>query len=360
MKSENLKYIDALRGIAILMVMIHHTAQKGVLPMPHFLSVFLSLGTRGVQLFFIASAFTLFRSYQFRNIIEAHPIRNFYIRRWFRIAPLYYIAMFFYVIVYHYDLPYWLGKQLYITNDNILSNLFFLHGINPYWINSLVPGGWSITVEMFFYAMFPLLFYKIKNANHALIFLNISLVFKLFSQEVLNHIITLRSTYLWREFLFYYFPSQLPVFAMGICMYFLIEKKININELSKKAIGLFLVLLPMQVGLSLDFLYFNHLIFAIIFVLFGWLLSSGYLSFFTNFLFRYVGKISFSLYIVHFMVISWLEYFQLLHFSEQYGVDFILRFLLVLVFSVLISTITYLVIETPFQSFGKKIIKKLS
>ena len=55
-KLGKLHYIDAMRGIAILMVVIHHSAQQGTVKMPHGLSVFLSLGTRGVQLFFIASA----------------------------------------------------------------------------------------------------------------------------------------------------------------------------------------------------------------------------------------------------------------------------------------------------------------
>lgn len=31
----------------------------------------------------------------------------------------------------------------------------FVHGFHPQSINSVVPGGWSIAVEMTFYAVFP-------------------------------------------------------------------------------------------------------------------------------------------------------------------------------------------------------------
>lgn len=48
-----------------------------------------------------------------------------------------------------YNLSYWQASQPNITIGNVISN-FYCHGLSPYWINSLVPGGWSITVEMFF------------------------------------------------------------------------------------------------------------------------------------------------------------------------------------------------------------------
>ena len=38
--------------------------------------------------------------------------------------------------------------------DN-LSTAFFLHGLHPEAINSVIPGGWSIAVEMTFYLFFP-------------------------------------------------------------------------------------------------------------------------------------------------------------------------------------------------------------
>lgn len=357
-KLEKLNYIDALRGLAILMVLIHHSAQQGIVQMPHVLSVLLSLGTRGVQLFFIASAFTLFRSYQNRNGMEQSPLQNFYIRRFFRIAPLYYLGILYYIIRISFDLPYWLGNQPYVSKSNIISNVFFVHGFSPYWINSLVPGGWSIAVEMLFYALFPFLFTKIKSIHSAFIFLNITLLFKLVFQEYFTYFPFISEPYLWREFLFYYFPCQLPIFALGIILFFLIEDSSTIKLVSPKVIFLFMILLVSQVGSTFDFLYFNHLVFGVFFVIFGVVLSKGKLSFICNPILKYIGKISFSMYIIHFIVISWLAKFHLMDFCQHYFLNFSLRFLLILSVSVFISTLTYHLIEIPFQNLGKKIISK--
>ena len=48
---------------------------------------------RGVELFFVVSALTLCLSSAARSNREALPTLNFYIRRFFRIAPMFYIAI---------------------------------------------------------------------------------------------------------------------------------------------------------------------------------------------------------------------------------------------------------------------------
>ncbi len=356
-KIEKLHYIDAIRGIAILMVLITHTAQQGVVKVPNELSVIFSLGARGVQLFFIASAFTLFRSYKSRGV-ERRPRENFFIRRFFRIAPVFYLGILYYIIRIKFDLPFWLGQQSYISNWNIWSNFFFLHGLSPYWINSFVPGGWSITVEMMFYMLFPFLFKKIKNYNDALIFLNVSLIVKLFFQEFLQYFVSIPDALIWREFLYYYLPCQLPIFALGLVMYFVIENRSVLADLNSKMILLFLVLLPLQIGSHFDFLYLNHIIFGVLFVFFGFLLSKGKLKFFSNVVTRYVGKISFSIYIIHFIVISWLARFNLVDFCDYYLLNFLIRFLVITSLSVVLSSLSYNWIEIPFQNFAKKLISK--
>ncbi len=358
-KLGKLHYIDAMRGIAILMVVTSHSAMQGVVKMPHGLSVFLSLGTRGVQLFFIASAFTLFRSYQNRIIFEKNPIKNFFIRRFFRIAPIYYLGILYYVFHNHFGLPYWLGDQPYISKANVLSNVVFLHGFSPLWINSLVPGGWSIAVEMLFYAIFPFLVIRIRKCNDAFVFLNFTLIFKLIAQEFLNQFQLIPSHAIWREFLFYYLPCQLPIFALGIVMFFLIEDIKNISLVHNKTILILLILMVLQMGSKFDFLYLNHLIFGILFLIFGILLSKGKWGFISNSITRYIGKVSFSIYIFHFIVISWLTKFHLIDFCDNYLMNFSIRFSLILSVSVLISSMSYNLIEIPFQTIAKKIISKM-
>jgi peptidoglycan/LPS O-acetylase OafA/YrhL len=113
------KYIDALRGIAILLVMIVHTSQYGEKSQNEFFNSFFKFGAKGVQLFFLASAFTLFLSYNNRNREEnKNVLRSFYIRRFFRIAPMYYIGIIFFSLFNQN------GFEEITTNNlwNVLSN----------------------------------------------------------------------------------------------------------------------------------------------------------------------------------------------------------------------------------------------
>lgn len=67
-----LKYIDALRGVAILLVVMVHTLQYAIMDYDDILIPFFSFAAKGVQLFFVASAFTLFLSYDFRQKVSLY------------------------------------------------------------------------------------------------------------------------------------------------------------------------------------------------------------------------------------------------------------------------------------------------
>ena len=68
------EYIDAVRGYATLMVIAVHLSQR--LDMSSFLGLLAEYGQMGVQLFFIASAYTLSLSYE-RRINEKYSLLNF-------------------------------------------------------------------------------------------------------------------------------------------------------------------------------------------------------------------------------------------------------------------------------------------
>lgn len=161
-------YIDALRGLAILAVVLVHSSQS-VAPNNAILLWLMTQGATGVQLFYIASALTLCMSWMARSSHEMFPARNFFIRRFFRIAPLFYIAILFYISVNGFSPDYWSpnGIKWWFAPTTAL----FLHGFHPETINSVVPGGWSIAVEMSFYLILPFLIVKIKSIKTCLFFL---------------------------------------------------------------------------------------------------------------------------------------------------------------------------------------------
>ena len=87
-------FINSARGIAIIMVIIVHASQ-----LYHFknstIKMLFDYGQMGVQLFFIASAYTLCLSSEKRKD-EENTLTNFYTRRFFRIFPIYYLGIILY------------------------------------------------------------------------------------------------------------------------------------------------------------------------------------------------------------------------------------------------------------------------
>ena len=217
MESRRLLYIDALRGFAIFGVVVVHVA--GAYPTPcHVLNVILANGGRGVQLFFVVSAFTLFHSLAAKTAGAAGLFR-FFVRRYFRVAPLYYAGLLIYLVVHRYDSRYWVSGSISATS--IALNAMFLNGWHPAWFGGVVPGGWSVSVEMSFYLLLPLLFVLCRNSRQAMmgfcllqpayVFLNwftYHRLHELFRGSQLDAPLSL------------WLPAQLPVFFCGMILYF--------------------------------------------------------------------------------------------------------------------------------------------
>jgi exopolysaccharide production protein ExoZ len=92
--ARHLDYIDALRGYAILgVIAVHATVAAPGLEWP--LRLVAEQGARGVQLFFLVSALTLMLSWRERG----DGLMPFYIRRIFRIGPMFWLAMVFFVAI---------------------------------------------------------------------------------------------------------------------------------------------------------------------------------------------------------------------------------------------------------------------
>jgi peptidoglycan/LPS O-acetylase OafA/YrhL len=348
-------FIDAVRGWAILGVLtIHASAFGNNDNHPWWLSALVSQGRYGVQLFFLASAFTLFLSAKRRSIEERFPIRNFFTRRFFRIAPLYYLAIPIYIWSLGPGPRYWLGNTPGISTGNVISNFLFVHGVNPYWINSLVPGGWSITVEMSFYALCPLLFRYINNLSRALFFLGVSVLVAKYSTEYLSTSL-IPEVDLWGAFLYIFFPFQLQVFALGIVLFFLIEGTSEQRVLTPLA-GLFILcFLHRFAGLG----YVGYFLPAcvVIFMMSRWRLFP-----LNNPIIRTLGRYSYGLYIVHWGVLQLLEVCGLVNFvnpsSHWLGAfNFSCRMSLLISVGLLGAYLLERTVEAPGIALGKKIIR---
>jgi exopolysaccharide production protein ExoZ len=158
--------VDLLRGVAILGVLAVHCI--GALPTSvPTVNYFLGLGRYGVQLFFVASAFTMLMMWERRARTEVRPVSAFYVRRVARIIPMFWIAAIFYLLIdgvgQRYFAPTGIGAL------EIALTFLTLHGWWPSAFNAVVPGGWSIAVEMTFYVIFPWLATRIHSLEAILV-----------------------------------------------------------------------------------------------------------------------------------------------------------------------------------------------
>jgi len=218
-ESRKLAFVDVARGLAILLVIwVHHGQVFSDLPMIQVVS---SYGQLGVQLFFLASAFTLCMSSQARRN-ETGALRNFMLRRFFRIAPLYYLGLLVYFSVSTLASRNNPAADDIYTAGNVALNLLFVHGFSPSAYNGVVPGGWSIGAEMAFYALFPALILAMAKTyslfgNLALIAWPIAAL--AFDATVMAILCASGMTIENNSFLYYNIANQLPVFIIGMAAF---------------------------------------------------------------------------------------------------------------------------------------------
>lgn len=149
--------LDGLRGIAILLVLLHHFwPHSGVLADP-FLTKAAHLGWIGVDLFFVISGF-LITGILLDTRGDAHYYRNFYVRRGLRIFPLYYV----FLLAAWTVLPRLPESGAAFVRDSGSPLWYFLYmgnvreaitGVEPAYV--LAPL-WSLSIEEQFYITFPL------------------------------------------------------------------------------------------------------------------------------------------------------------------------------------------------------------
>ena len=312
--------------------------------LPVFIDNFITNGDKGVTLFYLISAFTLCLSFKNKQHNERQPIKNYFIRRIFRIVPLYYFAIILNLAV----------STTVPSVYSILSNIFFLHGLNPYWINSTVSGGWSVGIEILFYLVFPIIFLRVKHFGNTLnVLLGLILLSKFITSMMFKHPL-IDDGILWGVFVYENIFSQLPVFMMGICLFYATTvRKHQVNGYTYLFFATLII-----VHLLGGNLFKPHYLFAIAFALAAFGLTKKQPGLIVNKLTIWFGKYSYSLYLNHIIVLKILSNHHFLTFTTNATADVGIRFIICLCLSALISVFTYHFIELPFQEYGKKLIKK--
>jgi peptidoglycan/LPS O-acetylase OafA/YrhL len=145
--------LDGLRGIAILMVMVHRFWPRTGVGLGADMA---GAGWIGVDLFFVISGF-LITGILLDTKGDRGYFRNFYARRALRIFPLFYVFVIGVFVAFSHNAefrrlagsPLWYLFHLGNIPEGLLGNNV------PYWI----APAWSLAIEEQFYLTFPLLVY---------------------------------------------------------------------------------------------------------------------------------------------------------------------------------------------------------
>ena len=332
--------IDGLRCLAIIPVILNHLNAD-----------ILKSGFLGVDIFFVISGYVITKSVLSNNFINFFEFaKSFFERRFKRLFPalfVYVISIVFIICLFN---PY---PNVSIRTGFFsligLSNLYLFKYSTDYfaqasYLNPFV-NTWSLSLEEQFYVIFPAIiffsgFFR-KRVERTLFLTQLVL-----SISVLSLILFLTNYYVNPSFSYFLIPTRFWEIGIGVLTYILHkEYKIKFIENSLFKLSIFQ---PLGI-IFLILTFFSPNQFAQYKTFFVVLVTSYFLLSFdnnslvnkilSNNLLVYIGKLSYSLYLWHWGIIS-LSYWI-------YGKNSNPLLVLILIF--LTSFISYKYIETPFR-----------
>jgi exopolysaccharide production protein ExoZ len=159
--ATRLRFIDSLRGVAAMMVLCTHLLHSTVMDkplhriLPSPLTSVLSVGSKGVQIFFVLSGFVITLSLA-KLTFDRKVAATFALRRQIRLDPAYWVVLVATVI----DL--WVERRAGFTVgdpvpgvNNVLINLGYLQALTGQ--NQIVKVAWTLAIEIQFYLLMLLL-----------------------------------------------------------------------------------------------------------------------------------------------------------------------------------------------------------
>jgi len=151
-RREHVPVLDGLRAVAILLVLMAHMPWADV---PRWLSPYtyrIQPGYMGVDLFFVLSGFLITRILLVDRE-RGRPLTGFLLKRALRIFPIYYLTILVFLFI-------WPGQYL-LWCALYLSNFYYAWPRPP---TGPIGHTWSLAVEEHFYLIWPLIVMKLPRA----------------------------------------------------------------------------------------------------------------------------------------------------------------------------------------------------
>jgi peptidoglycan/LPS O-acetylase OafA/YrhL len=349
--------LDALRFFAAFLVLLMHAAgfymrMIGNLPLTHY--PILYKGHTAVSFFFVLSGFLItylmFKETRANGRVE---IKRFYLKRVYRIWPLYFLVIFIGFITYFYVLPH-MGI-ITKTDFNLIAVMalyvFFLPNVCSSFFNmgAILGVTWSIGVEEQFYLFWAPLFNRFKN-NSLKFFTTVFVIFfmlQVYSYHFVNNV-PLKAFFYTLQF------NNMAIGAIAAYLYFTYADKVHNWAFFKLGYQLVIFVLLAVLLFVVDVDHYNPyygLLYAIVYVYIIVNCVAAQKSIFKIRLglLNYMGKISFGIYMYH-SIFIYVAYYGL-HKLRVFGNNPVLFFT---AFIVLASLLTFAVSALSYEVFEKR------
>lgn len=329
-KADKLGYLsslDLLRGLAAVAVCYFHFTHgnKSFLSETNLLYVSGRFGFLGVEVFFVISGFVIPYA-MYRGNYHVRDFGRFLTKRVVRIEPPYLVSIVMVIALNWISTlsPAYRGAAFAINWPALGLHLGYLNAFfNHPWVNDVY---WTLAIEFQYYLLiamiFPLLIHKVKYYSAGVLL--IGAIMSLFIHEhslIFNYSI---------------------LFIVGILLF-----QFHIGYITKKQFGSFLLLALLLLYIKFDNRYLVAALLPYFFI--------TYFEFHDK-VSKFLGNISYSLYLVHIPVGG-----RLINLCENFVQNELVRSLFVFValaVSIFASWIFFIIIERPFINYSKRITYK--
>ncbi|MHA8112863.1 acyltransferase family protein [Kosakonia cowanii] len=348
--------IHYLRGIAALVVVFFHFRGllNGYYSQKDIGNILFGSGAFGVDLFFMISGFIIALSTEKKMT----PF-IFFIRRFFRIYPAFIFVFIVAALTIYSD----------IDKPQLIKSMFFVHNDyskeSPAFGFNILGPAWTLTYEFYFYGLFMLAMsfsHKYRVAISACMLIIPILALQLYYNGNISLAgsasARVHESFYLHGFIRFCSSPILVEFVIGMMSFTLFKK---LKEIEYNA-NQFLYYFPVGIFLVFYFSQANNRFGLDGFGMWSLFLFLGCMSkelskgFKENNKLSFLGDISYSLYITHYVVIALLNHYSPMYWEYTGGIS---KFIYATIVSLSVAYFTYTFIEKPFIRIGKSIETRL-